>query len=170
MVPVSKDGVTLELATEVARFFGFLRFAAYGASMLPAIFPGDILRIHSETIDRFQPGDLVLFSRDSRWFAHRVIRVEQNRNEPILIVRGDALVTEDSPVHSGEILGRVVSVVRRGKSIDARRRQSLTQRTLAWALRQSDLLVTATLHLYSLRARISRRFAGRAIPSAQESF
>ena len=109
-------------------------------------------------------------SRDSRFFAHRVIRVDHNCDEPILIVRGDTLVTEDSPVRSAEILGRIVSVERGGKLIDASRTRRLSQRTLAWALRRSDLLIVATLHLHFLRARISSRFAGRAIPSSQESF
>src|SRR5579872_2457183 len=170
MAPMSKDGVALDLATEVARSFGSLRFAAYGASMLPAIFPGDILQVRREAVDEFQAGDVVLFSRDSRFFAHRVICVEHNCDELTLIVRGDALATEDPPVHSAEILGRVVSLERDGKLIAASRKQSLWRSILAWAMRRSDSLVSATLRLHSLRTRITRRAASRGTPSVQESF
>lgn len=138
--------------------------------MLPAIFPGDILQVRAEVIDRFQAGDMVLFSRDSRFFAHRVVRVERNSGERTLIVRGDALATEDPPVRSAEILGCVVSVERGGKLIDASRTQSVWRRTLAWAMRRSDSLVSATLRMHSLRTRITRRAAGRATPFARESF
>lgn len=138
--------------------------------MLPAIFPGDILQVRREAVDQFQADDVVLFSRDSRFFAHRVIRVEHNCDEPILIVRGDALPVEDPPVHSAEILGRVVSVERGGKLIDVSRTQSVWRRSLAWAMRRSDSLVSATLRMHSLRTRIARGAANRATPSAQESF
>ncbi len=170
MMPVTRDSVTLDLATEVARSFGSLRFAAYGASMLPAIFPGDILQVRGQAVDEFQAGDVVLFSRDCRFFSHRVIRVEHNCAERTLIARGDALPAEDPPVHGAEILGRVISVERGGKLIDVNRTQSVWRRTLAWAMRHSDLLVSATLRMHSLRTRIARRAASRATPSAQESF
>ena len=62
-----------ELAGEVLRSSGTLRLRAMGWSMLPTVWPGDTLvieRIHSDAVSE---GDIVLFGRDRRVFAHRVV-------------------------------------------------------------------------------------------------
>ena len=67
----SRETLGCELAAEVLRSFGRLRLGATGASMLPAIWPGDILSVHSHNVAEALPGDIVLFGRPGKLVAHR---------------------------------------------------------------------------------------------------
>lgn len=69
------DTLGCELAAEVLRSFGELRFRANGSSMLPAVWPGDMLLVRSQDAAAVVPGDIVLFGRGGRLFAHRVVEV-----------------------------------------------------------------------------------------------
>ena len=65
--------VKCDLASEVLRSFGTLRFAATGWSMLPTIWPGDTLVVERINLDQIQVGEVVLVGRDSRLCAHRLV-------------------------------------------------------------------------------------------------
>ena len=69
------DKVGCELAAEVLRSSGKLRLRANGASMLPAVWPGDILHVRRQGVAEALPGDIVLFGREGRLVAHRVVEV-----------------------------------------------------------------------------------------------
>ena len=105
-MPVPGD----ELATELVRSTGRLRLAVVGSSMLPAIRPRDVLLIRRCEPDAARVGDVVLFTRDARLFAHRVVAAGAT-----LVTRGDALPDADAPVQPSELLGRVERVVRHGR-------------------------------------------------------
>ena len=62
------------LAAVVLRTAGTLRLAARGYSMLPTLWPGDILTVEAQSSDRVQVGDVVLFARADRFFIHRLVR------------------------------------------------------------------------------------------------
>ena len=51
----------LALAEEVLRTAGELRFIAQGSSMVPSIFPGDVLEIRREAASKIPCNDIVLF-------------------------------------------------------------------------------------------------------------
>jgi len=59
------------LATEMLGTAGTLRLAARGYSMLPSLWPGDVLTIEAQSFDWVQVGDVVLFSREDRFYIHR---------------------------------------------------------------------------------------------------
>ncbi len=61
------------LFLEVLRSFGAARLAVTGTSMLPAIWPGDVLEVRRQGVGDAQRGDVVLFLRDGRLVAHRVV-------------------------------------------------------------------------------------------------
>ncbi len=69
-----------ELAAEVIRSSGKLRLRATGASMLPSIWPGDVLTVSSEAVAETQPGDIILFEREGRLIAHRVVEVRRQES------------------------------------------------------------------------------------------
>ncbi len=71
----SRQAVGCELAEETLRSFGQLRLRVNGASMLPAVWPGDILTITRDAASPALPGDIVLFGRKGRLVAHRVVEV-----------------------------------------------------------------------------------------------
>ena len=102
-----------ELAAEVVRCFGELRLRVNGSSMLPGVRPEDVLLIRHCRIEEAGRGDIVLYIRQRRLFAHRVISWSGAR----LVTQGDGVAEPDLPVTANELLGKVVRVMRRGKTI-----------------------------------------------------
>jgi len=110
------------LAEEIIRKFGEVRLRVFGTSMAPAILPGDLVLVRRAALDEISAGDVILFARDGRFFVHRTVRravapSTDNAGESCLITRGDRLQHDDPAVFSGEILGRVISLVRDGRRI-----------------------------------------------------
>ncbi|HEX4076459.1 MAG TPA: S24/S26 family peptidase [Candidatus Acidoferrales bacterium] len=138
--------IEIELAEEVLRFFGRLRIVARGSSMVPTIFPGDILFVERDPLARLQPGDVVLASRGGRFFAHRVVRLTALGGPPRVITRGDALRENDPAFSHDEILGRVTSVTRGDRHISLAGEDDLNgKRILRWAIRNSERITAGVL-------------------------
>ena len=76
-----RDQMGCELAAEVLRSSGKLRLRATGASMLPVVWPGDILNISGEGAGKALPGDIVLFGREGGLIAHRVVEIRNTKSE-----------------------------------------------------------------------------------------
>ena len=94
----SRDTLGCELAAEVLRSFGKLRLRANGSSMLPAVWPGDILFVQGKDAAAALPGDIVLFGRAGRLVAHRVVERTICQDEMQWVTRGDSLGSNDPPV------------------------------------------------------------------------
>jgi signal peptidase len=147
----SRQAIKLELATEVLRASGELRFVASGASMVPAIFPGDILIVRNQPIERTRSGDVALWSREGRFYAHRVVRTAKAGERAAIVTRGDALNQDDPPVGSDEFLGHVCGVVRRGKHVDLGASPSFGALVLQFMVRRFDGVTKCLLRYSSLR-------------------
>ncbi|MGA3213783.1 MAG: S24/S26 family peptidase [Terriglobales bacterium] len=111
-----------DLAVELLRRCGEARLPVNGSSMLPSLWPGDILEVRHEDVAKIALGQVVVFQRDARLVVHRVIRRVRRDGSTLLITRGDRRWTPDAPVSSKELLG-CVEVVERG---DRRFQPSLT--------------------------------------------
>jgi signal peptidase I len=98
------------LAGEVVRRFGKVRLRVFGTSMLPSILPGDLISVQRAGLSGISSGEIVLYSREGRLFAHRVVGRAGSREDSQLITRGDRLSHNDPPVSSSELLGRVTSI------------------------------------------------------------
>jgi signal peptidase I len=96
------------LIREVLRRYGFARVRAYGGSMTPAIHPGDVLNVRAASASELVVGDVVLFEREGRLFAHRVVR---QTAAGVVETRGDAHSHLDPDVEPSQILGIVETVV-----------------------------------------------------------
>ncbi len=112
-----RQDVVANLAAEMLRSFGEFRFVAWGSSMVPSIFPGDTLIVRPETPEGAHRGDIVLFVRGGRFYAHRLVNKAES-GPLLLIARGDALGRNDPPFAESEMLGRVAAVVRGRKRIE----------------------------------------------------
>jgi signal peptidase I len=149
IAPADSTAVKCELASEVLRSFGGLRFAATGWSMLPAIWPGDILVVERVGSDEVRVGEVVLVGRDGRLCAHRV--VSRSESLPLmrhyLITQGDALAAPDRAVSEGELLGRVVYLIRAGERIAVPAKLSLVARLIARIIRHFFLAARALVYL-----------------------
>ena len=125
----------IELALASLRASGRLRVRVAGSSMLPAIRPGDVISVRAGDPHDARPGEVVLFTREGRLFAHRVVR----RSSGALVTRGDALADCDRPVQRDEFVGIVESVARGGRSFPARVRVSPLGRAASAVFRRSAL-------------------------------
>ncbi len=146
---VSMDSTKVELAAEAVRSLGELRFRATGSSMLPAILAGDVLWVRRCGLDEARVGDVVVFARDGRLFAHRVV----SRSAGSLITQGDTIPTPDPSVSASELLGKVYSVLRHGKPVPAAMQRTVAGRMTALLLRRSTLVGRVLTRLYSLPPR-----------------
>ena len=138
-----------DLAGEVLRSFGSLRLQVRGWSMLPAIWPGDILELKCVKAGDLSQGEIVLFSRDRRLFAHRVLK---SRGSAI-VTRGDTLPQADPVVPEGQLLGRVAAIVRDGKCFKPGERMSASQRAVAGLVRSSNFAARVIVRMHGLLKR-----------------
>lgn len=96
--------VKCELAGEVLASSGTLRLRATDWSMLPTVWPGDVLLIERANSEVVSEADIVLFGRDRRLFVHRVVRkIPEDSKIP---TRGDAMPRLDPPVVEGDLMGK----------------------------------------------------------------
>lgn len=137
-----------ELAGEVLRSFGSLRFRATGWSMLPSVWPGDTLVIERVTADQVRVGDVMLVGRDGRLCAHRVVSVAESCGSPRWITQGDANSTPDQPVCGGEMLGRVSYLIRGGKLLAVPAELSVVDRLVAKIVRRSKTAARSLVYLH----------------------
>jgi signal peptidase I len=126
-----------ELAQKTLRRFGSLRLRVTGFSMLPSVWPGDLLLIRRQEMEQIYPGDIVLFARHGRLIAHRVAFKTDDRQTPSLITRGDALPSQDSAISPADLLGKVSGILRAGEWILPPRRLSFAARTVAMLVSRS---------------------------------
>src|ERR1043166_8467099 len=59
----ARETLKSKLAVEVARRFGEVRLRVTGASMLPSVWPGDILTVRRVSFSELRPGQIILCSR-----------------------------------------------------------------------------------------------------------
>jgi hypothetical protein len=152
------DGHKLELAAEVLTSGHTLRLRAFGTSMLPSIWPGDLLSIEPKLEREIVAGDIVLVARQNRFFIHRLVEKHDSR----WITRGDSLPQNDDSVDSCDVLGRVSLIHKRARVIVPSPCRSLFSRALAWMLCHSDTFRTIALRVHSLC-----HFCSAGIPSAR---
>jgi signal peptidase I len=151
-----RAAVDIALAEEVLKSYGKLRILARGSSMVPAIFPGDILLVERDPAGRLSPGHIVLASRGGRFYAHRVVKLTALGGPPRVITRGDALPENDPPFLDDEVLGRVTALVRGQKQIELGNEDDLAgKRLLQWAVRHSDGVTAGLILGHSWRSRIA---------------
>jgi hypothetical protein len=82
--------------------------------MLPSLWPGDLLTVQTAGIQDIAAKDIVLFRRGERTFAHRVVEIATRAG--LLVTQGDAMLQADPEIEDFQLLGRVVGIMRRGKS------------------------------------------------------
>jgi len=169
----SKQEARLDLAAEVLQRFGEVRFVAHGGSMIPAIYPGDLLTVRSESVANARCGEIVLFLLGGRFFVHRMIRKWPERNRVVFSTSGDALTQEDPSVDGSQLLGRVTSVLRRGRLVKLAAHANPWTRFLRWSVRNSATFAKALLATHLLRSRIlgknpSQELAGSQAEQLQE--
>lgn len=148
-----------ELAGQTLRLFGTLRIRAMGTSMLPAVWPGDTLCVERAEIGQLSEGDIVLYKRDGRVFAHRVISIASHLENLTVITQGDAMLRPDKPVSSAELLGKVTHLVHAGVESEPRKVFNFAERLMAHLARRSRWAVRLFVFLHTQRRTPRERIA-----------
>ena len=148
------------MAGEFLRTTGFLQLKVLGQSMLPTIWPGDLLTILNEPWTEFGIGDVGVFQRDERFFVHRIKGTLVIDGAMHFITAGDSSGHDDPPFPTTALVGKVVKIERRDLSLIPRRRCSLFNRCLGWMFAHCDLARNLALRFHAMRrqqARLSLR-------------
>jgi hypothetical protein len=156
----SENGSTTlgcELAGEVVSTFGKVRLRVLGTSMVPAIHPGDLVSVQRAGLSEISPGEIVLYLRAGRLFAHRVVARAGSSEQPLLILRGDRLRHNDSPVCASELLGRVQFIERGQRRLRPATGLSVWEWIILRLLRFSDRATYLYLRLDAGRQRFFPR-------------
>src|SRR5712671_4942005 len=82
-----------------------VRLRVHGESMLPALWPGDVVEIASCSLEDVRPGEIVLALRDGRLFLHRFLTPCKPSG---FLLRGDSMPGPDPRFPPGAMLGRLV--------------------------------------------------------------
>jgi len=147
--PETREACKLELTAEILREFSEVRFVAQGTSMLPTIFPGDCLTVESFGAEPPRRGDVVLCRRGDAFRVHRIVRILEKGPATFYVLRGDALTEDDPPVSAGDLLGRVTSLARRGKSVQLDSAQRVSHRLLRSIVRRSKIATVLLLRWHA---------------------
>jgi len=163
----SRNELKHRLAVEVLRSFGEARVPVIGASMLPALWPGDILEIRRQSATEILPGQLVLYERDGCFVTHRVVEKLHQQGRTLLVTRGDRLRKPDLPVRPEQVLGRVIAIQRGNHRIVPQ--LTVRGRVASWILGHSDFCTRVLLHFDNVRRRLTPLTWREAKPPAPAS-
>jgi DNA-directed RNA polymerase subunit H (RpoH/RPB5) len=150
------SAVKCDLAIEVLRSFGELRFAATGWSMLPTIWPEDTLVVERVGHDQVHMGDIVLVGRGAKLRAHRVISKTEASGTAYFVTQGDAMLAADQPVLKSELLGRVAHLIRAGEPVAVRTKVSVLEGLIARVVRHSFTAARVLVYLHRLAHTIEK--------------
>ena len=134
--------------------------------MLPAVWPGDLLTVHSRQPEDAQRGEIVLYMRRGRFFIHRIVSTNLTDQDAFLITRGDSMPKNDLPVRRSEFLGKVTEIRRAGSVVLPARRLSLFNRILGYLFCHWSLFRRAGLRLWLSRHKDDCQIEGRLAKSA----
>jgi hypothetical protein len=139
-----------EMVKDVLRLFGAVRLGVTGFSMLPSVWPGDTLVILRRNMQEVAVGDIVLYCREARLFAHRVISGADSLGKSSVGVQGDALPAPADLVLRSEILGTVSQIIRNGKCIKPSSRPKYHERLIGKRIWQSEALARVVVFIHSI--------------------
>jgi len=148
----------LSLIEEALRTHGSCRLRVSGSSMLPTLWPGELVLIERKPLSQIAPGDIVLYQRDGRFFLHRLESLHIDPARVLIMIRGDAMPQQDPPVPVDQLLGVLAGVWRNGGWVPMPRRMSVASRGMAIVARRSVLFSQVLLHVYvSLSTFVSKQ-------------
>ena len=136
----------LELAAEVLTSGRPIWFKAWGTSMLPAIWPGDLVAVQQVSPENIAKGDIVLFVQEQRFYLHRVRHALNCAGVREWTTRGDALLRDDPTVTTNDLLGRVVQIRRNGR-MTRPTQVSLSANLISYLVARSDFFHNLLIHV-----------------------
>ena len=115
---MSRRGKLLNVSARLLDQGYSVRFSAPGTSMGPTIRDGEPITVAPAEPSEITLGDIVAYRNGHGLVAHRVVRIERrDQAGGGFVLRGDSATTCDAPVAPEQILGKVISVERRGRQL-----------------------------------------------------
>lgn len=123
--------------------------------MVPTIWPGDTLVIEPVRSSGVARGDVVLFSRNGRFVAHRVIADGKQQIQ----TQGDATLRPDAPLACTDLIGKVSLIVRDGKVIAVTRERSTTGRAVSTLVGGSNIAARLVVGVHGMRRGLQQKIS-----------
>jgi hypothetical protein len=143
-----------------------LTLRVHGESMLPAVWPGDVVEIQSCLLEDVRPGEIVLAMRDGQLFLHRLLAP---CTQDGFLLRGDSLPGADPLFPREALLGRLAGFADKKCSIPELALSpgfgAGLSRSIGLLLCHCSLLRRVALKLHSRRKAHPREFRN-AVPSS----
>ena len=149
---IGDEDLKLLLLARALRSGISVRLKALGTSMLPSVWPGDLLTIHSAGFDDVAAGDIVLVVRDHCFFIHRLIEKRQSQGLLWCITKGDAIPHNDPPAPASELLGKVLRIERKHRGMVPARKVAPLSKIVALVLCYVHPLRNLAVGLHSMRS------------------
>ena len=93
------------LKKDYADMFGYTFFEVATGSMADTINIGDVVVV--KVNDEVKENDIIVYKEENSFITHRIIKIDGQN----LITRGDANNSEDKPIKSSQILGKVIYTI-----------------------------------------------------------
>jgi len=127
-----ESGLVLQMF-ELGRLFlekKMVRFYIQGTCMYPCIKPKDVLYLEPSSAGQIQVGDIAVYRRFNRLFAHRTIDKGNLDGQDYIVTRPDtARFGNDGPSFDKDILGIVARIERKGRILGTKpEKYSLTRK------------------------------------------
>ncbi|MGB9883681.1 MAG: signal peptidase I, partial [Microgenomates group bacterium] len=94
-------------------FSGKIPFKSTGTSMLPILYPDDIIYFKKIPFSKIKVNDIVVFKKNSQLITHRVIY----KNKKHVITKGDNNPKSDGKIFPKQIIGKVYQIKRNDQII-----------------------------------------------------
>ncbi len=113
----ARDQAISALVAETLGAGHAMKFRALGSSMIPAIWPGDLLTIKPVGTSFPEIGEVVLTLNERGLQAHRVVERQETAPSTAIVTRGDAMTVCDPVAPTSAVLGLIVA--RNGRRLRA---------------------------------------------------
>ncbi len=94
------------LKNSYANIFGYTFFEVATGSMADTIQIGDAVIV--ELTNDVKENDIIVYKEDDNFITHRLIGIDENGK---ILTKGDANNSEDKPIESSQILGKVIYII-----------------------------------------------------------
>jgi len=145
---VEKCGV----AAAILSSFGQVRFRVVGTSMIPTVWPNDVVTIGHVDVLSIRPSQIVLVRVEYGFVLHRVVRCDSKS----LTSRGDSVGFEDPPVGLDQVLGRLIEIERGGVSLKPPGRLGLPSKLIRYIVCRSRWSRSVMVRAHALRWRVRK--------------
>ena len=114
-------GTLIMLSNEMRRLQGkedIVEIVASGISMYPTIREGDRVKVDTRINKDLSVGDIIVYESYFFLVCHRIVKSFLKDGERFYITKGDSIKSGYEEVVEPEVMGKAMSITRRGRSFD----------------------------------------------------